>query len=165
MEVGIEHIGIKMSANILKKCSTIRKLAQYLSDSNHQSSSQIIIEDIIPFNEVFYKECFYNSLFPVITYFKGDIGYFFANDIILYKYDDNSQKAIKFEVEYLSVQDENSVLDACGVGFQAREQVDDVVKEVKKSIINGKPVIVWVDCFYESIRMDTYKKQHLHTHY
>ena len=161
MEVGIEHIGIKMSANILKKCSTIRKLAQYLSDSNHQSSSQIIIEYIIPFNEVFYKECFYNSLFPVITYFKGDIGYFFANDIILYKYDDNSQKAIKFEVEYLSVQDENSVLDACGVGFQAREQVDDVVKEVKKSIINGKPVIVWVDCFYESIRMDTYKKQHL----
>lgn len=161
MEVGMENNGIEMLADDLKKHETIRKLAAYLDMKDKKGSNQVVIEPMVPFNEVFYKECFYNSLFPIVKHFKGNIGYFFANDIIRYHYNDSTQEIIKFEVDYVSVQNEKHVFDACGVSYNFKEKADNVIEEVKTSISNGKPVIIWIDCFYDSIRVDTYKKEHL----
>ena len=32
-----------------------------------------LLDNITPFNELFYKSCFYNSLFSVVTHFNKDL--------------------------------------------------------------------------------------------
>lgn len=112
---------------------------------------------IQPFNDFYYKNCFYNSLFPIVRYYGKSILPFLSNDIIVYNknHDDNMISA-----EYISISPLEQVYKKAGLECKSKMKSTDLVKDIKGSIAAEKQVIVWVDCFYESIRKDTYNKKH-----
>ncbi|GLC79015.1 SDR family NAD(P)-dependent oxidoreductase [Lacrimispora brassicae] len=160
MEVVMEQNGLIMSYDDLKNYSTIRRLAIFFNPSNHQATP-IMIAGIKPFNGIFYKDCFYNSLFPVINYFSGDIGYFLANDMISYQYYKYIKDPIKFEIKYSPVQEETDIYRELDICCHDQKHVKDIITQLTLSISDGRPVIIWIDCFYLPIRSDVYHKEHL----
>jgi hypothetical protein len=88
------------------------------------SGGSIVLENIQPFNDVYYISCFYNSFFPVLTYFNKSI------------------KPFLIKAEY-------------------KLQSQNITGAIKASIDGGNPVIIWVDCYYDALRIDTYQKRHL----
>lgn len=119
-----------------------------------------IIKGIEPVNEVFYKDCFYNSLFPVINYFKRDILYFLINDVVVYK-EDNKIGNLNFDADYISVYSFERL--CCGeslIKLDCKKKSDNLIKDIIDSIIKERPVIVFVDCYYEKIRPEMYGKIH-----
>nr|WP_279289745.1 SDR family NAD(P)-dependent oxidoreductase [Anaerocolumna cellulosilytica] len=122
-------------------------------------SNEVILEGIEPFNDVYYKSCFYNSLFPVVKYFRKDVLAFLTNQIIAYDYSDNSK--IPLSVSYHSIKDNSIILNEIGIIAHAKNTSQDIIYDITSSITEGKPVILWVDSYYEPIRNDTFHKKHL----
>lgn len=114
------------------------------------------IEGIQPFNDVFYQSCVSNSLFSVINYYNADVLALFVKDVILY----GPVKDIDIpgKVEYLELDSMENVLESMGIGVDIFERKDNIIDELIRSIDRQRPVIVGVDCFYESIRPEYYKK-------
>lgn len=119
-----------------------------------------ILENFEPFNEVFFKSCFSNSLFPIIRYFKKSILPTLINDVIIYKIDGQSSDTV-LDVEYMPVKLIDALTDDMGIGFDAKDKSEDIVSDVIMSLHNDKPVCISVDCYYEPMRQDTYGKIHM----
>lgn len=114
-------------------------------------------ENIEPFNEIFYKECLYNSLIPIVRYYGKNELPILLNDMIQYRFIEEKKQ---FKVEYVPHKPLRQVLDKIGIHIESKAYSRDIVAEIKHSIRSGKPVIVRIDCFYSSIRLDTYRKKH-----
>lgn len=171
LEVNLEREGIHIDSNWLYEYRCIRQLAEYLSQKGEDSDfngfgggigvgngtvSRMIIADIEPFNDVFYRNCFYNSLFPVIRHFGGSILSILINDLILYDITDQ-----RIQVGYRSVEPLENLFHRAGLHVDIRTINEDIVAELINCVSEGKPVILWVDAYYESIRTDTYLRRHL----
>lgn len=150
--------------------------------------SGIALDNIEPFNDVFYKNCFHNSLFPVLKHFGRKLDFFAANDLFWYEKEDRiSNRYVKTIRELLmeqgigiqtrthfhdskevvaDVPDEHkdnlkNVTNQLGIYESNSEQhISLLIDNVKEAILNNRLVIAWVDCFYESIRTDTYNTLH-----
>lgn len=122
-----------------------------------------VIENIVPFNELFYKNCFYNSLFPVVNHFNNSILPLCINEVIVY---DNYRQG-DFDLifnKHLARNKMEVVLAQMGIIINSSNYNEDFISNIIKAIDKNKPVILWVDPFYESIRKDTYGKKHdIHT--
>lgn len=122
-----------------------------------------IIDNVLPFNEIFYKNCFYNSLFPVIRHYNKNVLPIFINDVIVYD-NLNINSTLQFGIKYLSNKSKEEVLDELGIIIEQFNYRINLINDIRKAIQGSKPVIIWVDCFYESFRNDSYKKNHwMHT--
>lgn len=118
------------------------------------------IPNIEPFNDFYYKSCYYNSLFPVIRHYNREIQPFLANDVIVYEYL-NRPHEVAFTAGQLPMHSDEHILDSLGILMQAKIYSGDVLGDIRRAISREKPVIVWVDCFYEPLRYDTWQKKHL----
>ncbi|WP_167957222.1 BtrH N-terminal domain-containing protein [Anaerosporobacter faecicola] len=117
-----------------------------------------IIEKIYPFNDFFYRDCYYNSLFAVINHFKGDISYILANELQIYDY--VAKSVLSTGIVTLSMMPTNKLLEKMNIYYDAKEGKIEPC-EIYDALENDKPVILMVDCFEESIRQDYYHKEHL----
>lgn len=217
MEAALENSRLKVDMADIGKYTTIKELAGYIDKNekltiNHIDSNDIINDknstesnyspliikpqelcDFEPFNDIFYKQCFYNSLFSVIIGFGREIFAFLANDIIVYsKYNEEawigsniiyipckSLKQLLYDLgitvytktheinlsQVREVQKFNQKLveqlsKDIGLGVDKKEPLNHLIESIIESIANNHAVIIWVDCFYESIRLDTYNKIH-----
>lgn len=111
--------------------------------------------DIEPFNEVWYGNCFMHSILPILKYNGINLSDFLKEETILYYFFNNN---INIGLE--KVQNLDYYLNL--IGFKLRyidelEPVKTILSYIDKSI----PIIVWVDCFYLSERLDTFNKTHL----
>lgn len=150
-----------------------------------QSSRRL--ERVEPFNEVFYIDCFHNSLFSVIHHFERKTEPFSGNDIFFYAKNGMDNRFSKTIQELLTEQgihvrtkahvshkeqdtvvtEEDMVfLDQFSkrVGMEKTddpsEDISELIPSIKRALTKGRPVIIWVDCFYEPIRKDTFNKMH-----
>ncbi|MGG4147667.1 hypothetical protein ABEW34_31625, partial [Paenibacillus algorifonticola] len=114
-------------------------------------------ERIQPFNDLFYKECFYHSLFPVLSYYQQSLLPILANDTVIYRYDEDT---VHFQVEYAAAKPIEQLLLGIGIRTETRTVGHSVIEELKQAVLSNKPVIVRIDCYYASNRAETYKKQH-----
>lgn len=120
------------------------------------------IEHIKPFNELFYRYCLNNSLFPILNERGGSCLSVLVNDVPFYNFAmDRDQVLPRLEVQYNSALSLERLLELHGIGFHQKSVCDDVVEAVVEDIDEGRPVIVWIDCYYEKIRNDTFLKKHL----
>lgn len=115
------------------------------------------IEQIQPFNDFFYRDCFYNSLFSIINYAEGDIGNILANEIQLY--DHMPANILKVGIVTISIEPMNKILESMNIFCYRSEQKVDPY-EIYDALDNDMPVIIIVDCFEESIRREYYQKEH-----
>ena len=125
---------------------------------NAENNSRIL-ENITPFNDVFFKSCYYNSLFPVIHKANRSHIPLLINDNIVYC--ESSQCGSNYlSAEYLSGRDEADIMREQGIGVCSEDYCEDIIARSTAALSRGNPVILWVDCFYESIRADAYNKAH-----
>ncbi|WP_051287021.1 beta-ketoacyl synthase N-terminal-like domain-containing protein [Paenibacillus taiwanensis] len=145
--------------------ATVVRLTEAESD---RTAIQVIIPAIEPFNDVFYKNCFFNSVFPVVRHFGQDPLCIMLNDLILYEYDqkdERGQQAASLDRGYRIRYDEQypmqQMFQQLNMKVDIRADSSNIVAELIEAISHGSPVVVWVDAYYESIRKDTFEKEHL----
>ena len=118
--------------------------------------SVVKIDTIKPFNEIWFKNCYYSAYFPIIIALGETIVPLLTNQIFEFHIDDYGY--ISFDEKIYEKEDE--IENKLGIKVIKKIVVDDVIKRLKSSINKGNPVLLKVDCFYESTRLDTYKKIH-----
>jgi acyl transferase domain-containing protein len=128
---------------------------------NFNTICEIKLNNIEPFNDLFYKSCFYNSLFPAIKYFTRDIYPFLINDINVYRLNYCFDKIKICSSEYISLKTYEQLLNEAGLLCKHIEISANIIDDIRESINRNNPVIIWVDCYYEPIRQDIYLNEHL----
>lgn len=161
MEVAMEEHGLSITAEELKSYETIQTMAEYIKFHQKPEKNKVRIESVEPFNALFFRDCQFNTIFAAVKHFGGNIGYFLANDRILYYCHSSTESIHGFDVQYKPFWNEERVYAACGISCTKKIKVLNVLEETKNAIRNGKLVILWIDCFYESMRKDVYQKEHL----
>ncbi|APO47192.1 hypothetical protein BS614_26170 [Paenibacillus xylanexedens] len=180
-EYEMEQLGLPLKVTDLNKFKTISRLASFAVDNQHITSSRenadegdwpiveimeekdessVIIENIEPYNKVFYKSCFYNSLFPLIELYRNNVETFLSNDWIVFKWDKEDPFFADIN-NYLPMQSLEELLSQQNISMVTKKYTEDIIDEIIRSLKQKKPVIIWVDCYHESIRQETYQKVHL----
>ena len=120
--------------------------------------SRKVIDNLVPFTDVWYDICFNHALFPIISHFGQNINYFLCNNVFSFQMNKTSMIPL-LELLDLSPNTIVSLLPDLGIIMQTK-RTHDVVNELIGSLDSCKPVILDVDCFYESFRLDAYQKKH-----
>lgn len=158
LEVEMGKAGMPVESADIYKYQTIKDMASYFSQKETEGYCQkCILENIEPFNEFYYKSCFYNALFSVVHYFNKGLIPILINDVIVYRMDRNKGNV---DIEYRAIENVDLVLESQGISVGKKHQSTDIITDILKSVSRRRPVILWVDCFYASIRMDTFQKIH-----
>ncbi len=126
------------------------------------SANHAFICGIKPFNDFIYKGCFYSSVFPILLSLKRSIISFIINDSIVYHYDEN-QPGTGLTIMFQEAVPISSVLQSQGIVYVTQEHVTNIIDTIINALEQKQPVVLWVDCFYESIRTDVYHRIH-HSH-
>ncbi|MCG7407269.1 phosphopantetheine-binding protein [Paenibacillus sp. ACRRX] len=171
----IQEPSATMSVAHTEAAATIAEVSQAeaalveLTDSEmNRTPLQVIIPAIEPFNDVFYKNCFFNSVFPIVRHFGQDPLRIMLNDLILYEYDHEAESGqheanldkgyrIRYDEQYPMQQ----MFKQLNIKVDIRADSSNIVAELIEAISHGSPVVVWVDAYHESIRKDTFEKEHL----
>lgn len=175
--------GIEVSLGTVFKNSSIEKMAAYLDaqkvdntieaeghgklSRKTEKAAEVYkaagvvgeIKGIEPFNDVFFINCFYSALFSVVQYYGQNIMDYLLNHITAYQYHED-KPALKFDVDFL---ESGSLLDTLKkheITVEKKMPEGSVLQEIFKDIDKQNPVIIGVDCYYLSIRKDTYNKNH-----
>lgn len=185
LEVELEKNNLDVKAADVFRRRTIRELVSKVEDNNNPENQNVInneettknelkevnsefgdysdkikvIEGIEPFNELYYRNCFYNSAFPILRLYNKSILTFLVNDVIIY-HDINTRNCELINIDYKSAQPIESLLISEDLEVKTFVECKDINESIVNSIADRKPVIVWIDCFYESIRQDMFQKQH-----
>jgi hypothetical protein len=118
-----------------------------------------VIDNIEPFSDILYRDCAYNALFPVLHHYNKSILPYLSNDVAVYTLGDGDDW-MQFDAQVISIKNIEEMLKLTGVATSSSTNRDDVVQDIKMAVANDNPVIIRSDCFYESIRQDTYMKNH-----
>ena len=129
---------------------------------NNRNDMRIYDDDkkfnIRPFNDLFYKDCFYNSLFSLFSYYGIDIYKYMVDDIIHYEYRNEAGLIYSNYLENKSIYD---LMKEDNVQFVTEKFYEDIIKQITSSIDSERPTIILYDPYYNSIRRDVFKKIHL----
>lgn len=160
IEVELEKSSVFCSSELLYQYPTIATLSAFLSSESSSSDDEKIISGIEPFNEIFYKSCFYNSVFPVIRSFNKSILPFLLNDLIVYK-KEPEQADFPFKICYEEAEKCEELFQQVDIKVNSFKHEKKITEEIINSINLNCPVVLWIDTFYLPVRKDTYKKAHL----
>lgn len=119
-----------------------------------------VLPGIEPFNDLFYRTCFYSSLIPVLKHFNINISHFIDNDVIYYKKWDRTQPTSSFLVNYHSRYPVKEWLTQNGVMMQTKEVSKEIISDIISALDSEHPVVCFVDCYYLSLRLDRFQKMH-----
>lgn len=139
-----------------------------------KADGSICISGIEPFNLFYFRTCFFNGAFSVIQYFNRDVLKYVLNTMNVYdqvplwnvdiledvRSSENPDSLQFFGLKYLESKDFNTLLEEDGISWRSRENSQEMIPDIQNAVNNGHPVIVGLDYFYESIRKDTYQKEH-----
>lgn len=111
---------------------------------------------IEPFNEIFFKSCYYNALFSAIHSHEEIVLQVLVNNVSVYGYGENNM----FTMLYYEIESEESVLNRNGVRVTKKDNCKDICSDLRVSLKKGSVVTVSIDAYYSSIRKDVYQKVH-----
>jgi 3-oxoacyl-(acyl-carrier-protein) synthase len=119
LETMVKNLGYDIDSNILQSNNSARRLADYLRKQETCSLKELkesqgipgrketIIRGVHGFNPIFYKYCFYNSLFSIVFQTRGNVYPFLSNDIMVYS--NNTSRS--FDESVVSYNSKYSVRD------------------------------------------------------
>lgn len=113
-------------------------------------------ENIEPFCDIFYIDCFYNSLFPILKKYGVDKKVILGSYVPVLRKDDG----LGAKLEWKCAGDRREILGRYGVVEMSYEEEQDICETVKAHLDMDELVIVYIDCFYEKGRYDTFMKEH-----
>ncbi|MCL2717191.1 MAG: hypothetical protein FWE14_00195 [Lachnospiraceae bacterium] len=107
-----------------------------------------------PYNNLLFKNCYYNMLFAVLIYFKLDISYFMSNSIVSYKVSENM-----ISNSYIDIKNENSLLNDMGVDrCEIKVEKHFFIETLQGSINNNSPILIESDVFEKIILIIGYNE-------
>ena len=116
-----------------------------------------------PYNDFWFRNCFYHSLAQIAGSL-GIIDCLLADEIM--RYVSRWEEGLPvLAMEQRQIKGWDACLRDCGV--LADEQVsppDELIPCICRSLDDGRPAVVPVDCFYEPLRRDCYGQEHM-AHY
>lgn|GEM_PF-3188897 len=176
LESELNKSRIKITYDEIVSFNTVRKQADYIKSGGiakfKDNNEEVAIADncdvesqsvqLKPFNDLFYKNCFYNSLFPIINYFNRNINSFLCNDIFIYsmELDEENTYLNSYYIEDIKVEEILEKINLSALFTKALNE-DELIQKVCGGLRKKELLIVWVDSFYECNRRDTYMKKHL----
>lgn len=117
---------------------------------------KIYFDEIKPYNKLFFKSCYYNSLFAAVRYFDGDEQSIIKNNIPIY----NVSKENYMTIEYKGIRDEKEVLMDSKILVNKVNIINDIVDAIRTNLIKGRLAIVGVDIYYLPNHSEAYMKKH-----
>lgn len=116
---------------------------------------------IKPFNEIYFLNCFYSALFPVMIAHGSSVINFLVNSPLIYSWERSGENTF-LSVDCSHVQDIETVLLNEGIDVEACATTNRFTDDLIAALARGRAVIVNVDCYYEPIRQDCYQTMHWH---
>ncbi len=121
------------------------------------------ISNIEPFNDIWFNgnlpNCLYSALFPIVNHYVGSLDPFLLNGVYLYEYSNNEGNT-SIDLKLQEFIDVFKLCSTLGIHVKPKLISTDIINDIIASVDNMNPVIIFIDCFYESIRKDTYQKIH-----
>ncbi|MDR0287974.1 MAG: BtrH N-terminal domain-containing protein [Clostridiales bacterium] len=112
-----------------------------------------IIGNVIQFRDMYYNNCWYSAIFPIIRHFGGSITPILLEDINIYK-------PIPVWMERENAVNQDDSLRKMGIKREMPPVSKDIAGDLIKAIDAGKLPMVFIDCFYEKLRPDAVGFQH-----
>lgn len=81
-----------------------------------------------------------------------------SNDIMFYSQDEEVPGML--DMTYYPFRDPELIFKEENYEVCTSRRQENIIEYLVSSIHQNKPVIIWVDCFYEDIRLDMYHKEH-----
>lgn len=122
------------------------------------------IENFEPYNDIFNGQCFYRALFSVLKHFNVDVMNLLCNNVYYYGLVHDFEDGVYYD--YFGMyenpgMDYKNLLAKSGIRMIERNNVENVIPCIIDSIVNNRPVIIYIDCYYEPIRPDMYMQTHM----
>lgn len=109
-----------------------------------------------PFNDVWYFDCFNHALFPILEYNGIDLKKeIFSKERGYYNFDNDQYRICLWSSCYIDL-----ILQKYGLILRKNKPAD-VIGFIKSKIDQSIPVIIFIDCYYESLRIDSFMKKHV----
>lgn len=118
---------------------------------------EVFHEGYEPFNDLIYKDCFYNALFPIVKHYHKSIDVFLGNDAIIYTNDGSVQN---IDIDYKETTNIIDLINMYGIKTRQIVYSPDILQRMKEALVLQHPVIIRVDCYYLKERKDTYLTRH-----
>lgn len=115
--------------------------------------------EIIPFNDVWYLDCFYHGLAQIANIY-GFLDRLFENDYFEYHFTIYEGMPTLNLIAKRFTNWEN-VFKQNGIDLQFKLATDNVLYEIKEELRTGSLILLPIDCYYEDIRKDCYQKKHM----
>jgi len=179
-DVMFEEKKLPINSQLIYKLRTTKNIAAYLEDTQSIGTTEkvsesvykkepvdtdaskensVVIKDIEPYNELFFESCFYNSLFAVLNYYKIDFYQVIKQYSLYYEYSvEDGLGRISADGDWK--RDIMEILREVNVKCTCLSPRVKLTEQIKDAINRKHPVILWIDCYYESYRRDTYQKKH-----
>lgn len=157
-------IEIEVTLKELKKFNTPSLIYNYLNDNktisvtNKEDDKMLDIPlqlKKIQEPKAFFKDCFYSAFLPALEFFGIRQSQLISNTIFLFNF---KEKYLKFEP--LTIKTDKELLKDEELDLEIFENVENLKEFLIDKLKNSLPIIVPVDPFYNSNRLDTYKKIH-----
>lgn len=146
-----EHSKITIAPAAVREAAATSSVPSALTNN-----TAVVIPNMEPFNDVFFKNCFYNSLFPVVRHYGGSELPIVLNELAVFTKNDS-----QYEVAYVPSRPDEDVFAEAGVQVIAKRGNERIMEDIQTEIASGHPVIAWVDAYELSIRKDAYQKEHM----
>lgn len=191
LHVALEKRGLKLQIEDINKYQTVQKIAAFIGGETVEEHTvnesrmvlqkeevdmegAIYLEGVEPFNQFYYRSCFFNAAFSVAGYYKRDVLSYILSTIITYDevelfnvdlleylhtMGEESEETF-FGLQFIECVDRFEMLPNDGLQFTDKDENKSFIENLEEAIAQGHPVIVGLDYFYEDIRVDTYQKEH-----
>lgn len=117
------------------------------------------IPNFEPFNDFWYQNCFTKSLLTVLKNYKVDIYKYILCSFYYYSMP-KIEEPFLFNMQEIRTKNDDELLKDFGVEWHMIETEGEIQDKIIQNINDDNPVIVFIDCFYEKMRKDTYGKKH-----
>lgn len=115
-----------------------------------------------PFNDLYYKSCLYNSLFPVVNVFGRNINTFLCSDMFVYTLE-SAQAEPYLSAACMESAPPEAILEQLHLTawYESPQGGNGLKERLITGLARQSLFILWVDSFYEPARRDAYMKKHL----
>ena len=120
--------------------------------------SSVVLSNVVPFNEFFYYSCFYTMLFTAVQLLNKSVYPYMINLLSYYSlYYDEKRLGLYINVE--NIKDLVLFSNEQGVNTKCKIYTPKLKDDIIQALENNHPVIVSINCFYESLREEFYLKK------
>lgn len=112
------------------------------------------IRHIQPYNDVFYRSCFFNCYFSVVRSFHEELYPYLLNDSYSYVTDKDGY----LKMESMSVYNPEKLMNLQGIFTDKQFKNDDLILNLKKDLLQERPIIIWMDMYAQPYRSEYLSK-------